>query len=121
MFIKKDELTIRSVTPDDNYMELIIEVDGQPVGEMNCHNMGNKIAQISIEIEPAMRDKGYGTRFLRILIDELFTNYNYVKIILDVDINNHRARHVYKKLGFREVWAKPEDSVVYYELKTEML
>jgi RimJ/RimL family protein N-acetyltransferase len=116
MFIIKDELTIRALTPDENYMQLIIEADGKPIGEMNCHNMGNRIAQISIEIKPEMRNKGYGTRSLRLLIGELFTNCDYMKIILDVDEDNHHARHVYEKLGFRAARTKHENRVVDYEL-----
>jgi diamine N-acetyltransferase len=116
MLIKKEELTIRSLTPDENYMQLIIEAGGKSVGEMNCHNMGNKTAQISIEIEPEMRDKGYGTRFLSMLIEHLFTNANYMKIILDVDLDNHRARHVYEKLGFRVTRVKEDCGVADYEL-----
>jgi RimJ/RimL family protein N-acetyltransferase len=116
MFIEKDELIIRSATPDENYMQLILEVTGKPTGEMNCHNMGNKIAQISIEIQPEMRNKGYGTRFLSMLIDELFTSAGYKKIMLDVDIDNHHARHVYEKLGFRVARIKHENRVVDYEL-----
>ncbi|MCL2696992.1 MAG: GNAT family N-acetyltransferase [Oscillospiraceae bacterium] len=117
MLIEKDELTIRSTTPDTHYMQLIIEISGKLAGEMNCHNMGSKIAQISIEIyDPALRNKGYGTRFLNMLIDEMFINMDYVKIILDVDIDNHRARHVYEKLGFKAVRMKPESNTVDYEL-----
>jgi RimJ/RimL family protein N-acetyltransferase len=116
MLIKKDELIIRSITPDDSYMQLITEVAGKPAGEMNCHNMGNSIAQISIEIKPEMQNQGYGTRFLSMLINELFTNGGYAKIILDVDIDNRRARHVYEKLGFRAARIKHENRVVDYEL-----
>jgi len=120
MLIKKDELIIRSATPDDNYMQLILEIDGKSAGEMNCHNMGNKTAQISIEIhDPALRDKGYGTRFLRMLIGELFMGLGYERIILDVDLDNLRARHVYEKIGFRVVRIKEESKVADYELTKE--
>lgn len=49
----------------------------------------------------------------------------YRKIILDTDLNNTRAQHVYEKLGFRKVKVSIDSwinqigekcSVVYYEL-----
>ncbi|MCL2636913.1 MAG: GNAT family N-acetyltransferase [Oscillospiraceae bacterium] len=120
MLIQKEELTIRSLTPDENYMQLVIEVGDKAIGEMNCHNMGCKTAQISIEIhDPALRDKGYGTRFLSMLIEELFMNLGYERIILDVDLDNHRARHIYEKLGFKVTGIKEESNVADYELTKE--
>jgi ribosomal protein S18 acetylase RimI-like enzyme len=48
------------------------------------------------------RDKGYGTKLLTMFIDALFRYYGCEKIILDTDMKNERAKHVYeKKLGFR--------------------
>jgi len=116
MLIKKDELTIRASLPDENYMQMIIEVAGEKVGGMDFHNMGNRIAQISIEIMAEMRNLGYGTRFLSMLIDELFFNMGFERIILDVALDNHRARHVYEKLGFRIIRLKEESGTADYEL-----
>jgi RimJ/RimL family protein N-acetyltransferase len=118
MLIKKDELTIRTLTPDDAYMQLVLEINGAPAGEMNCHKMNCKTMQISIEIEPSLRNKGYGTRFLRMLLDELFSTGSE-RIILDVDLDNHIARHVYEKLGFRIKQIKHEIRVADYELLSE--
>ena len=37
------------------------------------------------------------------LIDFLFTKLQYQKIILDTNLKNERAQHVYEQLGFRKV------------------
>ena len=37
------------------------------------------------------------------LIDFLFTKLQYQKIILDTNLKNQRAQHVYEQLGFRKV------------------
>lgn len=37
------------------------------------------------------------------LIHSLFLNYGYKKIILDTNLNNTRAQHVYEKLGFKKI------------------
>ena len=50
---------------------------------MNYRNKGNKIAEIGIKIRRfEQQEKGYGTRFLRMLISFLFDQKGYDKIIL---------------------------------------
>lgn len=111
---------------DDTYRRLIIEVSTIPVGEMSYHNKGDDIAEIGIKICDAReQEKGYGSIFLRMLISRLFAN-GYQKIILDTNLENVRAQHVYEKLGFQKVrinrnsWinqlGKPQ-SAVDYELQ----
>jgi RimJ/RimL family protein N-acetyltransferase len=82
----------------------IIESGGKPIGEMNYRTKGSGIAEIGIKIcEPAEHEKGYGKTLITMFIDALFNQYGYEKIILDTNVNNKRAQHVYNKLGFREV------------------
>nr|WP_261854701.1 GNAT family protein [Clostridium folliculivorans] len=49
------------------------------------------------------QEKGYGTKALKLLISYLFDNLKVEKIILDTNINNTRAQHVYEKLGFKKI------------------
>ncbi len=89
---------------DDTYRRLIIEVTDTPVGEMSYRNMGGDTAQIGIKIcHFDSQEKGHGTIFLKMLINSLFIDYGYQKIILDTNMKNTRAQHVYEKLGFRKV------------------
>lgn len=37
------------------------------------------------------------------LINSLFNDYGYEKIILDTNLNNTRAQHVYELLGFKRL------------------
>ena len=46
------------------------------------------------------QNHGIGRKVLTILIDWLFQN-DFELIVLDTDVNNTRARHVYESLGFR--------------------
>ncbi len=88
---------------DDTYRRLIIEADHVPVGEMNYRNKGSNIAEIGIKIcDFDMQNKGYGTLFLKMLITGLFAK-GYQKIILDTNVNNTRAQHVYERLGFTKL------------------
>ncbi|MFT4144786.1 MAG: GNAT family N-acetyltransferase [Mobilitalea sp.] len=89
---------------DEIHRLLIIEADELPIGEMNYRNMGNEIAEIGIKIcDLSKQEKGLGTKFLSMLINALFENLGYKKIILDTNLNNPRAQHVYEKLGFQKV------------------
>lgn len=89
---------------DDIHRRLIIEADSIPIGEMNYRNKGNNVAEIGIKIcDFSMQEKGYGTKLLSMLINALFRDLGYKKIILDTNLNNLRAQHVYEKLGFQRL------------------
>lgn len=88
-------------------------------------NQGNdKTAEIGIKIcVSSEQEKGYGKIVLSMLISFLFYDLRYQKIILDTNLNNKRAQHVYEKLGFRKLrvnvnsWqnqlGEPQSSVDY--------
>ncbi|WP_345795609.1 GNAT family protein [Clostridium folliculivorans] len=66
--------------------------------------MEDNIAEIGIKIcDFNYQEKGYGTKALKLLISYLFDNLKVEKIILDTNINNTRAQHVYEKLGFKKI------------------
>ena len=87
---------------DETHRRHIIELDGKPIGEMNYRNKGNGVAEIGIKIcDFSVQEQGLGTTLLVMFIDALFTHYGYEKIILDTNVKNERAQHVYEnKLGF---------------------
>jgi len=88
---------------DETKRRLIIEYCGERIGEMNYYNVGDHIAEIGIKIcNPDFRERGLGRVVLSLLIRELFS-IGYSKIILDTNLQNTRAQHVYEKLGFRKV------------------
>lgn len=119
-----------STDADDTRRRLIIEADGKPIGEMSYSNKGNRVAEIGIKIcDNTMQGRGYGTRLLCMLIDVLFYEQRYEKIILDTNLENARAQHVYEKIGFRKVsishnsWkdqlGRPQSSVEYELTETD--
>jgi len=124
--IVTDELSGNS---DESGRVLIIEADGVPVGEMSYGNQGGGCAEIGIKIcDFSAQGKGYGPIFLKMLIGELFS-MGYEKIILDTNLKNTRAQHVYEKLGFTKLrvnigtWTdqlgEPQDSVDYEMLRPQ--
>lgn len=125
---------------DDTRRRLIIWYDRNRIGEMSYANLGdnleeigedaieNHTADIGIKIcNPTFQEKGLGKIVLSMLIRELFSR-GYTKIVLDTNLKNKRAQHVYERLGFQKVdvrmdaWTDQvgeKQSVVDYELTTE--
>jgi len=68
---------------------------------MNYRNKDGA-AELGIKIcDFSAQEKGYGTKLLTVFIDALFRYHGYEKMILDTNVKNERAQHVYeKKLGF---------------------
>lgn len=114
---------------DDTHRRLILEVDSIPIGEMSYYNKGSNTAEIGIKIcNFDKQEKGLGTEFLKMLIECLFNEKGYNKIILDTNANNKRAQHVYEKIGFQQVAVRVDSwqnqlgewqSSVDYELTKE--
>jgi len=114
---------------DGTGRRLILEANSVPVGEMSYRSIANGIAEIGIKIcDFTQQEKGFGTRFLRLLIAHLFSELGFDTIVLDTNVKNTRAQHVYEKLGFRRVQVRLDawkdqlgelQSVIEYELTRE--
>ncbi|WP_340024289.1 GNAT family protein [Paenibacillus sp. FSL K6-1096] len=103
--ITEQEVLTRLQTGKDSERKgrLILEIDAAPVGEMSYSAVSEHVVEIGIKIcEFSQQNKGAGTQFLEMLIRYLFEAERYRKIILDTNIKNTRAQHVYEKLGFRK-------------------
>ncbi|MCL2575638.1 MAG: GNAT family N-acetyltransferase [Defluviitaleaceae bacterium] len=82
---------------------LIVEISGKPVGEMSYRDIGENAAEIGIKIcDKTARGKGYGTKFLQMLIGWLFDN-GFERIALDTNVKNIVAQRTYEGLGFKKV------------------
>ena len=110
----------------EKYRRLILELNSVPVGEMNYREVNEMTASIRIKIcDFSLHDKGLGKKYLSMLISALFYDYGYEKIVLDTNLKNSRAQHVYEKLGFRKIGVRENfwrnqlgelQSIVEYEL-----
>ena len=82
----------------------IIVYKNVPIGEMNYYEVDTSICEIGIKIcEFSMQNKGLGKTVLSLFINALFEEYGYNKIILDTNLKNIRAQHVYEQLGFKKI------------------
>lgn len=82
---------------------MVIEEGGRLIGECNYRDIGEGAAEIGIKIcETDCQNRGVGRKVLSMLIEWLFQN-GRSKIVLDTNLTNVRAQHVYESLGFRKV------------------
>lgn len=71
---------------------------------MNYRIKDEATAEIGIKIcNFSLHDKGLGKMLLSMLISSLFSDMGYKRILLDTNVNNKRAQHVYEELGFRKL------------------
>ncbi len=113
---------------DDTRCLLILEYQGRSIGEMSFRCRQDGAAEMGIKIcDAAMQERGLGRQYLSMLIAALFGR-GQRKIVLDTNLNNLRAQHVYESLGFTRLgvqencWqdqlGRPQ-SAVDYELLPE--
>ena len=95
--------TEEEVAEDIGTGALIIEEAGKPIGEANYRIVDDKVAEIGIKIcETDCQNRGLGRIILSMLISWLFEQ-GFEKIVLDTNLTNLRAQHVYESLGFRKL------------------
>jgi len=83
----------------------IIEIDGQPVGELSF-SIGQNEAQTGFKIcDSSQQNRGFGRQIIWMTFTYLFTDealnsrMPIHRIFWDTNLNNKRAQHVYESLG----------------------
>ncbi len=93
-----------TVEQADDRLDYVIEVAGQPVGEvvLNCVDDLNRSASFRIAIwKHADRNRGVGTEATWLLVRHGLEGVGLNRIELEVYSFNPRARRVYENVGFR--------------------
>lgn len=122
--ITENEILRQIAAQSEKPLLHIITCDGRPIGELNYRPTDEQTCEIGIKIcDASFQNRGYGKIILSLLIDALFHEYGFQKIVLDTNLANRRAQHVYEQLGFRKLrvnlncWqdqlGKPQSSVDY--------
>ena len=82
---------------------LVLEENERLIGEACYRKVGEGIAEIGIKIcETDCQNRGLGRVILSMLISWLFAQ-GFEKIVLDTNLTNKRAQHVYASLGFQKL------------------
>ena len=86
------------------------EIDGKVVANSEVRKGTGKrshVGSLGIAIRDGYRDVGTGTEMMRVLVEEA-RRVGLKVLRLTVFDSNLRARHVYEKVGFREVGKMPK-------------
>ena len=95
--------TVEKVIAGLDNGRLILEENERLIGEACYRKVGEGIAEIGIKIcETDCQNRGLGRVILSMLIAWLFEQ-GYEKIVLDTNLTNLRAQHVYESLGFQKL------------------
>ena len=100
--VEKVAAQIESETEQTTRRHMVLS-GGAAIGELCYRDLGDRTCDIGINIcDAGCQNKGLGKIILSLLIDGLFAS-GYEKIVLDTNLQNTRAQHVYEQLGFRRV------------------
>ena len=94
------EVEKKEASPFVKTLEYIEE--GKVVGVLKYSLIYERMEIDNIEVAPAYRGKGIGTKLMSYLVS-LAIEKRVVNITLEVRISNEVAKNLYKKFGFREV------------------
>lgn len=96
-------ITVEEVTKQLEPGSLMLLCRDVPIGELHYRKAGECSVEIGIKIcDTDYQNKGLGKIALSMLIQELF-RWGYQTIILDTNLSNTRAQHVYEALGFQKI------------------
>ena len=82
-----------------NYNIYQLVIDNKEIGYVETIPNIDYLEITDVLIYEEYRGKGYSKE----LINYIFKNVKYNKIILEVSVNNHIAISLYKKYGFKEI------------------
>lgn len=88
----------------DHYLDYVIDVDGQAIGELQVRHCDKTMPDGALEfgmgLAPQFQGKGYGTRAI-IAITEMMFSQGYHRIAGDTDRNNVAMQQAFEKAGWR--------------------
>ncbi|EXU73632.1 MULTISPECIES: spermidine N1-acetyltransferase [Erwinia] len=87
---------------DQTERRFVVEYEGEKAGlvELVEINHIHRRAEFMIIIAPSHQGKGLASKAVRLAMDYGFSVLNLYKLYLSVDKENHKAIHIYSKLGF---------------------
>lgn len=85
---------------DENLLYLMIRTEGRTVGFFILAYEPDGTSMEFKRIVITKKGQGLGQMAIRAMIDFVFSNLGKNRLWLDVYEDNHRAQHIYEKLGF---------------------
>ncbi len=96
--------------------------DNLLIGYFNLE-INKDIIEMGLGMKPEMTGKGFGHRFVNLIIEFIISNFSVQKMTLSVACFNHRTIKVYKKCGFieKETFKQKTNGGIYDFLKMELI
>ena len=91
-----------------------ILVAGEPAGALQYweeSDPGSRHADVDILLGPDHQGQGLGTEAMRLIVRHLVEDRGHHRVTLSTAVDNDRAIHVYKKVGFRPVGVTRKSSL----------
>lgn len=101
-FVASCALSIVQAKYENGWITKAIEQDGQIIGfTMYGYCEAHQFYELCrILIDKKHQGRGYGTRAIQLVLDEMRSMDGCREVYLSTDPNNHRGKHIYEKIGF---------------------
>ncbi len=96
------ELRYARLLSDPTYNLIILRRNQQPIGKAHLHLEIDQIQLSDIAVLPDFQGQGFGQALVAYSIEHAH-NSSHLPLILDVDLKNLNALHIYQKLGFKSI------------------
>jgi RimJ/RimL family protein N-acetyltransferase len=122
----------RSEPGDGTFVGLVVEHDGEVVGDsmLHLHGTGMSEGEIGWTLFPQHAGRGYATEAARAVLSLAFEHYGLRRVVANLDARNERSAALCERLGMRreshrlgDFWSKGRwtDSLDYAILREEWL
>ena len=88
------------VVRNPNTTLLIAQLNHTPIGMIRFDRQSNKAAEISINLAPAFRGKGFGLQLLKTACKYAFENLKLEQLYAEIKPENKASLQIFKKAGF---------------------
>ena len=90
-----------AISMEENHY-VVCEEEGKIVGYCGYYGTVQEGEITNVAIEERYRNRGYGRKMLTELM-KIASDHHVERLVLEVRISNDSARHLYQKLGFKEL------------------
>ena len=114
-FVASNALSIVQSVYENGWIIKAIEHDGELIGfTMFGWNEEEEFYELCrIMIDRTMQNKGYGTRAILLILEEMKSRFGCKEVYLSTDPENVRGKHVYEKVGFRSEHKMLDDEELF--------
>ena len=114
-YVASNALSIVQSVYEDGWVVKAIEHEGELIGfTMFGFNEEEDFYELCrIMIDRKHQNKGYGTRAIRMILEEMKARFSCGEVYLSTDPENARGKHVYEKVGFRSEHRTVDDEELF--------